>query len=213
MSERSQRPVWLGEDHRRWDHVRIHLALLHDPAVGANEQAIYLGLAMHAELGSGTSFPSLETLAGYAKCSVKTARRAVFALRDANWISIQERPGSSNVYLLLPPPPLPKTTGVVVNTPPKNDRTPLPKTTRDPSQKRPTNKNHEPEPNNESISQGGRFWEGSDDDSEVDKSWTPGDTHPVRALKASFKTTKKSPSVKASSDATTAVSLAKASGQ
>lgn len=103
-TEKSQRPVWLGEDQRRWDHVRVHVCLLKDPRLGAEELAVYIGLAAHAELASGRSFPSQATLGAYAGLSDRTVRRVIDVLVEALYLRVEERPGKANVYVLLPPP-------------------------------------------------------------------------------------------------------------
>lgn len=104
MTKRSQRPVWLGEDRRGWDHVRVHVALLHDERIGAYELAVYCGLAAHAELTSGDAWPSLHTVAGYAGMSVRKARDAVRTLEAAGWVHVSENAGAASTYRLLPPP-------------------------------------------------------------------------------------------------------------
>lgn len=104
MTGRSQRPPWLGEDARGWDHARIHRAVLTDDRLGAYELAVYLGLAVHAELATGDARPSIATLAGYANMSVRRAADAVKTLTDSGWITITERKGSASTYRLLSPP-------------------------------------------------------------------------------------------------------------
>ena len=106
---RSQRPVWLGEDARGWDHARIHRQLLEDPRIEVYELGVYVGLAMHAELHSGMARPSSETLAVYLGCGVRRVRTALDALVDAGYVEEEARPGLATVYRLLPPPRLPGT--------------------------------------------------------------------------------------------------------
>lgn len=106
MSDRSDRPVWLGEDERGWDHARIHRRLLEDDRVGAYEIAVYVGLAIHAETRSGSARPAAATLARYAKMGDRRARQAIDTLADAGWIEVRERPGKASSYVLLPPPTL-----------------------------------------------------------------------------------------------------------
>lgn len=101
---RSQRPVWLGDDRRQWDHVRVHLAVLRDDRLGAYELAAYLGLAAHAETNSGEAHPSIATLASYAKCSTNRMRDSIQVLVEAGYVAVDAQAGASNRYRLLPPP-------------------------------------------------------------------------------------------------------------
>ena len=114
---RSQRPVWLGEDKRQWDHVRVHVQLLRDPRLtnasdgttGVHRSvllAVYLGVAAHAELATGDAHPSQATLADYVGASTKTVQRAVAVLANAGYMEVEDRPGMASVYRLLPPPTL-----------------------------------------------------------------------------------------------------------
>lgn len=117
MSGRSSRPVWLGEDKRGWDHVRLHVQLLKDDRVGAYELAVYMGIAAHAELQTGEATPSLDTLATYAKCNERTVRRARDLLREWGYIEVKDRKGKASIYRLLPPPTLDSQSGVQEDTP------------------------------------------------------------------------------------------------
>lgn len=103
-SGRSSRPVWLGEDRRRWDHVRIHIDLICDPRFDAFDVAVYAGLVVHAEVGTGAARPSQETLAGYVGCSVRRVRDALVNLRQAGWVEWSTEAGKASTYRLLPPP-------------------------------------------------------------------------------------------------------------
>lgn len=114
MTERSSRPVWLGEDRRGWDHVRVHVQLLRDQRLsveGAPAKAfvlaVYLGLVSHAELQTGEARPSAETLASYFAGDERTVRRCLRVLVDAGYVAVEPRPGLASVYRLLPPPALP----------------------------------------------------------------------------------------------------------
>lgn len=103
---RSSRPVWLGEDQRRWDHVRVHLQVLRDPRLDAYALAVYLGLAAHAEVATGSARPSIETLAGYGGMSARKAAAVVGELVAAGYVTVEHRAGKASRYALLPPPPL-----------------------------------------------------------------------------------------------------------
>lgn len=118
-SERSSRPIWLGDDSRGWDHIRLHVQALHDERLSgtgvvlaepapakAFTLAVYQGLAAHAELQTGDARPAAETLAGYVGCDERTVRRCLRVLEAVGYIEIVPRPGLANVYRLLPPPPL-----------------------------------------------------------------------------------------------------------
>lgn len=101
---RSQRPVWLGEDNRQWDHVRVHLALLHDGRLDAYDLAVYLGLAAHAETNSGEAYPAQETLAQYGAMSVRKAGQCIAKLAELGYIAVEKREGHSSLFRLLAPP-------------------------------------------------------------------------------------------------------------
>lgn len=105
-NSRSQRPVWLGKDHRGWDHARMHRQLLEDPRLGAYEHSVYFGLAVHAEVHSGRCFPAVPALAHYSLVSDRTVQRALRVLDQAGYIAIETQPGRASTYHLLPPPPL-----------------------------------------------------------------------------------------------------------
>lgn len=105
-AEKYDRPFWLGSDSRGWDHVRVHVHLLKDERIGANELAVYLGLAAHAELRSGDCFPALKTLAKYTKLHDRTVSRAIRVLEEAGYVRVDRdsNQGGANHYKLLPPP-------------------------------------------------------------------------------------------------------------
>lgn len=117
--ERSSRPIWLGDDSRGWDHIRLHVQALHDDRLAgaglnlgfpspakAFTLAVYQGLAAHAELQTGDARPAAETLAGYVGCDERTVRRSLRVLEAVGYIEIIRRPGLASVYRLLPPPAL-----------------------------------------------------------------------------------------------------------
>lgn len=105
---RSDRPIWLtGSDRRGWDHVRVHLQMLEDPRLGANELAVYLGLAAHAEIRHGVSRPAQDTIGRYAALSWSSVHRSLKVLEEAGYVEIERRPGRSSRYHLLPMPALP----------------------------------------------------------------------------------------------------------
>ena len=110
MSERSSRPLWLGEDARKWDHVRLHVQVIKDWRLGAYHQAVYAGIACHAEVETGEARPSAETLAAYARCSERQVRRIIEDLENFAYLAIEPRQGKASIYRLLPPPPVPMQT-------------------------------------------------------------------------------------------------------
>lgn len=114
---RSARPVWLGEDRRRFDHIRIHVQVVYDRRLGAFEQAVYNGLVAHAEVTTGLSGPSNETLADYAQCSVRRVVYAIRVLEETHYIQTIRVAGKASRYQLLPPPPLQDVQGSVIHTP------------------------------------------------------------------------------------------------
>lgn len=109
---RSSRPVWLGEDRRRWDHVRIHIDLICDPRFDAYDVAVYAGLVVHAEVATGDAEPSQETLARYLGCSDRAVRRSLTRLRETGWVEWEMRAGKASRYRLMPPPTPDSQTGV-----------------------------------------------------------------------------------------------------
>ncbi len=104
---RSARPIWLGEDRRTFDHIRIHLSVVKDRRINANAMAVYAGLVAHAETGTGLTEPSNETLASYADVSVRTVQRALRTLKELQYIAVEAHWGHANRYVVLPPPTLP----------------------------------------------------------------------------------------------------------
>lgn len=114
---RSARPVWLGVDKRKWDHVRIHLQLLEDSRLGAYELGVYMGLAAHAETQTGKCFPAASTLASYMNVNERTVRRSLKKLRDAGYIEVKREKGQASTYYLLPLPTLDSDPGLTVQDP------------------------------------------------------------------------------------------------
>lgn len=112
MSRRSARPVWLGEDRRGWDHVRIHVQLIKDRRVEHRHLAVYVGIAVHAEIETGEAGPSKETLGGYAGLSERAVYAALTDLESWDYIAIERRAGKASIYRLLPPPTLARDAGV-----------------------------------------------------------------------------------------------------
>lgn len=104
--DRSQRPVWLGQDRRGWDHVRVHVQLLRDDRLTAYHLAVYLGIAAHAELASGRAYPSAATLARYGGIGDRKVRDVIRDLEAWDYLTVERREGAASVYTLLPPPPL-----------------------------------------------------------------------------------------------------------
>lgn len=126
--DRSSRPVWLGEDGRGWDHMRVHLALLQDwrlaPPRARDEKctwcqgrcrcpskstvmAVYLGLVAHAEVETGKARPGAELLSRYTGADERTCREAVTVLARYGWVSFTKRRGKAHQYVLLRPPTIP----------------------------------------------------------------------------------------------------------
>lgn len=102
----SDRPFWLGEDARSWDHARFHLCLLQDGRITSDHLGVYCSLAAHAEVRSGKAFPSAETIAGYLSLSEKHVRECTKDLEKWAYIKIEPRPGKSSIVRLLRPPTL-----------------------------------------------------------------------------------------------------------
>lgn len=100
------RPVWLGEDGRGWDHVRVHVQVIEDDRLGAHEQAVYLALTKHAEGTSGGTWVGQHRLAEYTRLSWSSVHRALGKLATLRYVGIEGRQGQTSVYRLLPPPPL-----------------------------------------------------------------------------------------------------------
>ncbi|HVF12157.1 MAG TPA: helix-turn-helix domain-containing protein, partial [Actinomycetota bacterium] len=101
-----KRPVWLGADKHVWDHVRVHLQLLEDPRLSPYEVSVWLAIAYHANLQTGSAFPAQKTIATLAKCSERQVRSALRVLEERGYIEIVDRPGKSSSYNLLSPPDL-----------------------------------------------------------------------------------------------------------
>lgn len=120
---RSSRPLWLGKDERKWDHVRIHIQLLHDKRLGAIDLAVYMGLVAHADLYDGRCFPAAGTLARYINSSEKTVRRSIKLLQEAGYIQYEQELGRANTYFVCMPPTLDTTTDLAGD-PGHHDRPP-----------------------------------------------------------------------------------------
>lgn len=96
--------MWLGEDHRGWDHIRVHVQVVLDRRVDPYAFAVYCALAKHAESGNGESYPSAETVAGYFGISERTVSRATKVLEELGYVRVERGSGVANRYFLLPPP-------------------------------------------------------------------------------------------------------------
>lgn len=103
-SSKSSRPIWLGRDERRFDHVRVHYQVLQDERLGAYDIAVYVGLVMHAETSTGKCWPSADTLASYINGGAKSVRRSIRVLQDTGYIRLERQAGKANVYYVLAPP-------------------------------------------------------------------------------------------------------------
>ncbi len=114
---RSSRPIWLGQDNRTWDHVRVHLQLLQDKRLGAYELGVYFGLVAHAETNSGKCYPAAATLAKYLNCNEKTVRRAVKTLIEAGYVRVKHNDGKASHYFVLAPPTLDSDTALTEDNP------------------------------------------------------------------------------------------------
>ncbi len=91
----TSRPVWLGKprNDKRWDYTCISNQLMDDKRVGRLEMAIYLGLARHANPKTGESWPSAETLAGYARCSRSSVFKAIRSLIELGYLTMKSGHG------------------------------------------------------------------------------------------------------------------------
>lgn len=105
---RSQRPIWLGEDHRKWDHVRLHLQVAEDPRLDAYDLAVYVGLVIHADLASGKAWPSTRTIGAYFGVSDRKTRDVLGKLEGLGYVRIERETGESSTYFVLQPPLLPR---------------------------------------------------------------------------------------------------------
>jgi DNA-binding transcriptional MocR family regulator len=101
------RPVWLGEDRRRFDHIRKHFQVIKDPRLKANELALYDVLALCAEVQTGQTqeIPQtvFEELTGL---SYSTVLRSLKTLAGCGYVEVIPGKGRGhfNRYALLPPP-------------------------------------------------------------------------------------------------------------
>ena len=69
----------------------------------------------------GLCWPSMQTIARMACCSVRRAREHVTALTEEDWVERREKPGTSNWYLVHLPEKLQIATGIL---PPAPDQEP-----------------------------------------------------------------------------------------
>lgn len=83
-----------------WDHVRFKLRLLDDPALGAHEHSVYLGLLRHADSKTGRTRVGMPRLAGYSGVSVNTVRAAITVLKTHGYVVVEPRPGRPSIHWL-----------------------------------------------------------------------------------------------------------------
>lgn len=102
-----QRPAWLGEDRRRFDHTRIHVDFIRDRRTDADHMGLYLVLAMCADTATGMtveiSQKELELLTGLSHRRVWQATKE---LENWDYIEVVKATGRGhhNRYALLPNP-------------------------------------------------------------------------------------------------------------
>lgn len=92
---------WQVVDERRWTWVAIDTRLLIDNLIDGPAYMIYAGLVWHARQGDQAAWPSLATLASYPGVSTTRARQAIRQLVNAGYITLRDRPGEANVYVIV----------------------------------------------------------------------------------------------------------------
>lgn len=100
----AKRPVWLAEEGRGWDHIRIHARVLFHPDLSAHDIRVYGVIAWHAEVESGDATQGQPTLARESDCSDRQVRKSVAVLEAAKLLVVIRPPGKATVYRLTPPP-------------------------------------------------------------------------------------------------------------
>ena len=111
-SRRSQRPIWLGEDKREWDHFRVHIHAMKQAGMGVYEFAAYCCLIAYAEVATGEARPSAKTLAKHFGAGERRMREAVLWLEEHGWITVDRVNGVASRYFVVPPPTAAPAAGV-----------------------------------------------------------------------------------------------------
>src|SRR5699024_5720034 len=95
-------------DFRRRKFFRMTSAVIDDESIDLNpvDIALYSVLCMYADNNDKPSYPSVETIANKARCSMRTVHRSLDTLKDVGYIDIINRQDSrgfktSNQYALL----------------------------------------------------------------------------------------------------------------
>ena len=95
-------------DFRRRKFFRMTRAVIDDESIDLKpvDIAVYSVLCMYADNNDKSSYPSVETIANKARCSMRTVHRSLDTLKDVGYIDIINRQDSrgfktSNQYALL----------------------------------------------------------------------------------------------------------------
>lgn len=88
-------------DLRQSDWVWIEKTILFSEYVSAADYKVYSGLASYADNREQNAWPSIRTLCDRLHLSRATVFRSLDNLKDLSILSVENRPGLSNVYSLL----------------------------------------------------------------------------------------------------------------
>lgn len=95
-------------DFRKRKFFRMTRAVVDDESIGLKpiDIAVYSVLCMYADNEDTTSYPSIETIASKARCSMRTVHRSLDTLKEVGYIDINNRKDArgfktSNQYILL----------------------------------------------------------------------------------------------------------------
>lgn len=95
-------------DFRKRKFFRMTRAVVDDESVDLKpvDISVYAVLCMYADNNDASSYPSVETIAKKARCSMRTVHRSLDTLKDVGYIDIINRKDkrgfkTSNQYILL----------------------------------------------------------------------------------------------------------------
>lgn len=99
-----KQPVWIAQDDRRWNHIRIDVSVLTDQRLDAYHLSAYLALVVHAETGTGLTERSIDTLCTDARAGDRALRYRLKDLEAWGYVEVVRTFGKASTFRLLPAP-------------------------------------------------------------------------------------------------------------
>ncbi|MDR3354131.1 MAG: helix-turn-helix domain-containing protein [Synergistaceae bacterium] len=87
-------------DPNDYPFTRVDNAAIIDPELSIYDTSVYMALCSFASNLNGCAYPSMQTLAERAKCSVRQARKSIRVLEERGYITIGMRTGGVSIYKL-----------------------------------------------------------------------------------------------------------------